>query len=348
VKRHLVPFPEEQEIRTSSPLEWSANMGATTPLFHRPEWEQVFAVYGLKLRMLEAVRDGNIVGRLPLVSMRSRLFGNQLVSLPWFDALPAAAVDNEVQIDLVNQALELAEEWQTESVQIRQFDLTNISPHVRTDKIVQRLHLERDPDVLWSRLKPSVRNQIRKAKKSGLVVERGGADLAKCFFDVYSRNMRDLGTPSHSRRLFEVLLDVFASEATVYLVRHENKVVGGGLTLDNGETLEIPWASSLREYNSYCVNHAMYWRILEDACRDGYEWFSFGRSTRGSGPYRYKKQWQPDEMQLYWYFLSRSDAVAKGVASPPQEKFGRASRIWQHLPLWLSRSIGPWIMSQAA
>lgn len=319
-----------------------------TPLFQRPEWEQVFAVYGLKMRTLNAVRDGRNVGQLPLVHMRSRLFGNQLVSLPWFDAAQVGAVDDDAQAELVNQALELANEWGAHFVQIRQTDATNYSSHVRTDKVVQRLRLERDPEALWARLKATVRNQIRKAEKSGLVVQRGGAEVAQDFFDVYSRNMRDLGSPSHRRRLFEVLLDLFSREANVYLVRHENLVVGGGLTLDNGDTLEIPWASSLREYNSYCVNHAMYWRILEDACRDGYAWFSFGRSTPGSGPYQYKKQWQPEEVQLYWYFLSRSNEIATAAAMPPKERFGMASRIWQRFPLWLSRSLGPWIMSQVA
>ena len=321
---------------------------SATPLFQRLEWEHVFAVYGLKMRTLNADRDGHNVGRLPLVHLRSRLFGNQLVSLPWFDASQVSAVDDDARAALVNQALELAAEWGAHFVQIRQSDATNYSSHVRTDKVVQRLKLEPDPAALWSRLKATVRNQVRKAEKCGLFVQRGGAEMAKDFFDVYSRNMRDLGSPSHSRRLFEVLLDLFSREANVYLVRHENQVVGGGLTLDNGDTLEIPWASSLREFNSCCVNHAMYWQILQDACRNGFTWFSFGRSTPGSGPYRYKKQWQPEEVQLYWYFLSRKGEIATAAAMPPKEKFGLASRIWQRFPLWLSRSLGPWIMSQVA
>ncbi len=346
----MKPTVNNAEHNVPSPADLNPEVGEAKrsaydkSIFVRPEWEQVFGVYGLKVRTLRVATRERETACLPLVHMKSRLFGNQLISLPWFDALEG--IDEHCQAELLSQALELADEWGAKNIQIRQSVSSDISPHVRTDKVVQRLRLEPNPDDLWNGLKPTVRNQVRKAEKSGLVVERGGSELIDEFFGVYSHNMRDLGSPSHSRRIFDTIFDVFSNEAQIYLVRHENKIVGGGLTLNNGDTLEIPWASSLREYNDRCVNHAMYWQILEDACRDGYAWFSFGRSTRGSGPYRYKKQWRPEEVQLYWYFLSRNDGVAANAATPPQEQFGRASRAWQCLPLWMSRRLGPWVMSQ--
>ena len=156
------------------------------------------------------------------------------------------------------------------------------------------------------------------------------------------------GSPSHSRRLFGAVLEAFPDEAAIYVVRHGQTAVGGGLTLDNGPTLEIPWAASLMQYNHCCVNHALYWRILEDAGRAGYEWFCFGRSTKGSGPYRYKKQWGADESTLYWYFLSKHDEDAAAAAVPPLQSFGIASRIWRKLPVWLTRRIGPQVMARVA
>lgn len=325
------------------PTKRSSHTGS---IFHRPEWENVYAAYRLPYYRLTVQRDGRVAGVLPLVAMRSRLFGSQLVSLPWFDAAGISASDEEIATQLCEQALALAAELNIGVVQIRQDRPRELSPHVRTDKVVQRLKLESNPDDLWDGLKATVRNQVRKAEKSGLVVERGGAERLDQLFAVYSRNMRDLGSPSHSRRLFGAVLEAFPDETAVYIVRHEQTVVGGGLTVANGSTLEIPWASSLREYNRFCVNHGMYWRIVADACREGYEWFSFGRSTAGSGPYRYKKQWKPEESPLPWYFLSREDKHAAAAAVPPQEKFGVASRLWAKLPLGLSRQLGPFVMSR--
>ena len=270
------------------------------------------------------------------------------MSLPWFDAAGVHAADDAAREELAGAALELAAEWGATTVQLRQAEDRRLSPHVRTDKVAQKLKLESDPEALWKRLKATVRNQVRKSEKSGLTVSDGGIELLDDFFRVYSRNMRDLGSPSHAKALFAAVLEAFPQESRVYLVRHGNVAVGGGLTLANGETLEVPWASSLREYNNLCVNHALYWRILEEACRAGYRWFSFGRSTPGAGPYRYKKQWGPEEFPLYWYFIGANDRLAASAAVPPQEKFGLASRVWSRLPVWLSRRLGPRIMARVA
>lgn len=317
-------------------------------LFHRAEWKNVFAVYGLKYQRLTVARNGQIVGSLPLVLQKSLLFGNQLVSLPWFDAAGMIASDQSARDELINQALDLANACGTKVLQIRQSDDLSLSLYVRTDKVVQRLRLFSNPDELWDSFKATVRNQIRKAEKNGLTVIRGGRELTKDFFNVYSKNMRDLGSPSHSLKLFEAVLETFPKEASLFVVRHENATIGGGLTLDNGKTLEIPWASSLREYNKHCVNHVMYWQILKYACEAGYDWFSFGRSTRDSGPHRYKKQWGPEEIPLHWYFLSRQEKDAASAAIPPKEKFGLASRLWCRLPLSLSQTMGPKLMARLA
>jgi hypothetical protein len=89
----------------------------------------------------------------------------------------------------------------------------------------------------------------------------------------------------------------------------------------------------------------MYWRILEQACRDGFSSFRFGRSTVGSGQYLFKKQWGADDLPLHWYFLNPDPKEAASAASPPQEHFGWGTRLWQKLPIGLSRRLGPLLIS---
>ena len=322
-------------------------LGRPGYLFHRAEWEQVFAVYGLPFRRLSAVRDGRIVGVLPLVWQRSWLFGNQLVSLPCFDSTGVLADDSEARNALVEKAMELTAQTGAKVVLLRQAEPLDLSPHVRTDKVLMRLRLESSPQAMWDGLKSKVRNQVKKPAKHGLTVERGGVELLPHFFRVYSENMRDLGSPSHSLRFFQAVTDTFQEEAALYVVWRDKEAIGAGLTMANGDRLEIPWASSLRRYGSYCVNHLMYWEILADACRDGYRWFHFGRSTYDSGPYRFKKQWGSEPVQLYWYYLA-ANAEAAVKASSLQESYGWGSRLWRHLPLWVSRSIGPKIIAKVA
>ena len=316
-------------------------------LFHRAEWDKVFAVYRLPVVRLTAERDGRIVGVLWLVRQRSFLFGDHLVSLPWFDASGILADDAETQEALLRRAVERAQQAGAQTVQFRQRESADLSPYVRTDKLLMRLELPRDPQELWNSFSPKVRNQIRKGEKSGLVIEQGGRELLADFYRVYATNMRDLGSPPHSRQVFRTIFETFSDESRLYVVRLKDQTVGAGLTMKNGRTLEIPWASSLRTFNRCCVNHAMYWRILEDACREGFSQFHFGRSSRDSGTYRFKKQWGAESSQLYWYHIP-VDESATVKDEPAQESFGWQRRLWTHLPVWASCLLGPRIIAKVS
>ena len=159
--------------------------------------------------------------------------------------------------------------------------------------------------------------------------------------------MRDLGSPAHSRRFFQAVHDAFPEESTFHIVKLNNEPVGGGLTMANGTACEIPWASSLRSYNKLCVNHVMYWHMLEQACANGATTFRFGRSTPDSGTYNFKKQWGAVPVGLYWYIVP-TDANQKPDMSPPKDSYGRAAEIWRKLPLWVTRIVGPHIIRKVA
>ena len=55
----------------------------------------------------------------------------------------------------------------------------------------------------WLALDRKIRNQVRKAEKSSLTAAQGGIELVTDFYQVFSRNMRDLGTPVYPRSLLD-------------------------------------------------------------------------------------------------------------------------------------------------
>jgi FemAB-related protein (PEP-CTERM system-associated) len=337
-----------QVVAAQDPQPWHAFVGERIhcPLAFRWEWDLPLSVYGLKVLRFIAMRDDRPVGLLPLVWQRSMLFGKHLVSLPWFDAAGVIADDDAARDALVDAAVAEAQSRGGHTVQLRHMSPQACWPHVRTDKVLMQLELTEDPETLWKSFSPKVRNQVRKAEKSGLTVQREtGPEALDAFYRVYATNMRDLGSPAHGRRFFDHVLQAFPEIARLHLVRHEDRVIGGGFTMVNGSALEIPWASSLREYNRYCVNHAMYWHLLEGACREGLRQFRFGRSTIDAGTYHFKKQWGAAPHPLYWYYVGR-DEVAAQAARPPEESYGRATQIWRRLPLWLTNVAGPRIIAK--
>lgn len=316
-------------------------------LFHRWNWESVFAVYSLQVRRFAAHRGDRIVGVLPLVRQTGRVFGDQFVSLPWFDATGILAVDSLVQDRLLLEVSRiLAAEAPKAVIHIRQREPLSTNAICRRDKVMMRLELDPNQDQIWERLKAKVRNQIRKSHKSGLQVQSGGQEHLASFYRVYAHNMRDLGSPSHSLRFFQVLCDEFARDVRIFLVVRDESVIGGALTIANGDTLEIPWASSLREFNGLCVNHAMYWDILQYAVKVGFRWFNFGRSTVGCGTYNFKRQWGAEPLPLSWHYLSSDHARAESMARPNVDRFSWAQRVWAKLPVRVTRLLGPRLIAK--
>ncbi len=153
--------------------------------------------------------------------------------------------------------------------------------------------------------------------------------------------MRDLGTPVYSRKLFEAILHYFADSAEVCVVRLGETPVAGAIVVHGRGITEVPSASSLRQFNPLCANMLMYWNLLNRSMERGQAVFDFGRSTRGSSTYKFKKQWGAVEHQAVWQYALRGDAAE---LNPDNPKYGRMVQLWKRLPVRITRMIGPAIV----
>ena len=322
--------------------------------YHQASWRKAFGAYGLQTHWLVANKNEKPVGLLPLVRQSSRLFGHRLVSLPWVDEAGALG-DEDAIAALLKHSAQLAGQFGKKfSVLIKQPILSKSLAELpgwsraEGDKVLMWRRLEMPARELWDEFSPKVRNQIRKAEKNGLSTERGGAELVEEFYQVYSQNMRDLGSPSHSLLFFRTLFKALGKRANIYCARLDGVAIGAGFVIDNRPSLDIPWASSLLAYNRLCVNHSLYWKVLSDACEADYKRFHFGRSSVGSGQHKFKKQWGAEEVPLGW--LEYSQDLGHTTNNNPavvKEKFGLAQRAWIKLPLWVSQHLGPHIIRHA-
>jgi serine/alanine adding enzyme len=309
--------------------------------YHEWAWREVFErSFGHAGVYLMARNAGGVTGVLPLVAVRSMLFGRLLTSLPFVNYGGVVAESDDVAHALVDRAAAMAHEGGYRHVELRHVDRRFTSFPCRQHKVAMRLALA---DGMWDRLDRKVRNQIRKAEKSGLAAERGGADLLDDFYRVFARNMRDLGTPVHAKRFFGEVLAAFPDRAGIVVVRLNGMAIAAALTLRTGAGTEVPWASSVKPYNHLCPNHLLYWEAVNAAVADGCTTFDFGRSTPGEGTYKFKEQWGAAPVPLHWeYAYLRHGAVPdQGPANP---RFRLAIGAWQRLPLWAANAVGPRIV----
>jgi FemAB-related protein (PEP-CTERM system-associated) len=155
--------------------------------------------------------------------------------------------------------------------------------------------------------------------------------------------MRDLGTPVYSVRFFAEILGAFPDRTRIHLVSHGVTPVATGLTFQTAATLEIPWASSVRDFNTLCPNHLLYWSALEGAIERGCSTFDFGRSTPNEGTYKFKEQWGAQPAPLCWeYGLLQRDQLPN--SSPTNPKFRMAIALWKKLPVGIATRLGPMIV----
>ena len=152
-------------------------------------------------------RDGDrVVGILPLALVRTWWNARYLISLPWIDYGGICADNADIFQSLNNRAGEIAREYRAAFVEYRSPDSYNLDLSIRQDKVTFRLNLHKDYNVLWNGFDAKLRNQIRKAEKSGLYTELGGLEALPQFYKIFQWKMRDLGTPVWGYKFFETIL----------------------------------------------------------------------------------------------------------------------------------------------
>jgi FemAB-related protein (PEP-CTERM system-associated) len=301
----------------------------------------VFAdAFGHEPVYLIAREGGVITGVLPMVQIKSLLFGRTLTSLPFVNYGGVMADGPEIARALVDEAHEDARRRKCSHVELRHVAAQFPDLPCKQHKVSMRLAT--GPG-MWEALDRKVRNQIRKAEKSGLVVERGGEALVGDFYDVFARNMRDLGTPVYSRRLFEQVMRVFPDRAQIHVVRLNGMAIAAGLTYRTPQMVQLPWASSLRSYNTLCPNVLLYWDAIQFAHESGAGVFDMGRSTPNEGTFKFKAQWGAESVPLHWEYQLMAEGELPNV-SPANPKYQFAIALWQKLPLAVTLRVGPMIV----
>lgn len=315
-----------------------------TTLYHLAGWKRVIEkTFGHTTYYLYAWQNESIVGLLPLVFLKSLLFGRFVVSLPFFNYAGVVAENNEIRNTLIDEAIRIAKQNRAEHIELRHLEQYDIGLATKAAKVLMILDLPSASDKLWNSFKSKLRSQIRRPIKEGFTAKFGQFDEVDNFYDVFAQNMRDLGTPVYTKRLFENILSEFPDSARICTVYDGHLPIASGFIIGFKDLLQIPWASSLRAYNRFSPNMLLYWNILKFACDEGYAQFDFGRSTPHEGTYKFKEQWGAIPKQCYWqYWLASGEDLPE--ITPHNPKYALMIQIWQRLPLPLTKWLGPGIV----
>jgi len=306
-------------------------------------WKNIIEnVYNHSGFYLYAEKNNQIVGVLPLFSISSLLFENHLVSMPFLTYGGILADSTDIEQQFLCEVENLLKKQDVKYIELRQqghlsSEGVNSRFILNTQKVSMRLELPSSSEELFNQFKAKLRSQIRRPQKEGMVFKLGGQELIDDFYKVFLVNMRDLGSPVHSKKLFKEIFGSFPDSVKCGVVYHNNKPVAAGIINLFNKFVEIPWASALREYNRFSPNMMLYWELIKYVTDAGYKEFDFGRSTEGESTFRFKQQWGSKPVQLNWY-SSRQNSLTD--ADSKKKLF---IQVWTKLPLTVSQKLGPLI-----
>ncbi len=345
----MIRFTHELDSASHSQLDAFITTHGT--LDHDPRWLSVLqnAMGHRPMSLVAQDEHGVINGYLPLALVTSRLFGRFLVSLPYLNraGLLVKNDDPQVTAELIDQAVLLADMHQVDYLELRH-DAAHEHDKLgfrRDEKVRMVLDLSAmpDADALWSHFNAKVRNQIRKGEKNNLSIRFGrDAAMIDAFYDIFSVNMRDLGTPVYSRGLFERIIALFPDESELAVVTHDNQPIAGAMLIHDRTSTTVPSASCLRAFNATNANMWMYHQLLLRTIERGNTAFDFGRSSEDSGTYRFKKQWGAVPHSTVWQYHVRRGDVQRMRPDAPGNR--RKVEAWKKLPVWVTKLAGPSIV----
>lgn len=313
-------------------------------LFHRPHWIEGVE-RGCRQRgfYLVAERGGELVGGMPLTEIRSRLFGNALVSVGFATGGGILADDREVGDRLAAAGWDLAGQLGCPSLELRGGTL----PAGWSEQTGLYANFERSLPTEESGLLATIpkrqRAEVRRALEDGLTVSVGRDTRHRAAHRrVYAESVRNLGTPVFPHTLFESMLDRFGKESDIVIAWKGERPMATMLIFSFKQSIMPYWGGGTAEARRWHANDLVWYETLRLGIVRGCLSADFGRSKIGTGPWQRKRIWGFEERPLV-YGVRNENGKATRHVNPLDPRYRFQVALWQRVPLWLANRVGPLI-----
>ncbi|WP_405242508.1 FemAB family XrtA/PEP-CTERM system-associated protein [Lentisalinibacter salinarum] len=330
-------------VRELSPVDysrWDAFVQAhpEATFYHLSGWKEVIGGHlRHPTRYLYVERDGQMEGVLPLARVKSWLFGDALISLPFLVYGGPVSRSPEATGRLIEHAAALADEMGVDYLELR--NRRPLTDWPRKERYVTfRKEIDPDPEVNLKAIPRKQRAMVRKGIKAGLEAEMDGS--ADRLYDVLSECKRNLGTPFFAGSYLQNVADTFGDDCEILTITRDGEPVASVMSFRFRDEILPYYGGGIASARDVAGNDFLYWKVMERAALQGIRIFDYGRSQKDTGPYRFKKHWgfEPEPLS-YEYHLVKAQQVPQ--LDPSNKRYQQAIKAWARLPLPVARLIGP-------
>jgi FemAB-related protein (PEP-CTERM system-associated) len=316
----------------------------TATFFHRAGWQRVLEnvfrhpTYFLYARDAE----GRIEGVLPLAHVKSLLFGQSLVSLPFAVYGGVAASTARAGEALEREAQQWAQRLGVAHLEMRNVERRHADWPLQDLYVTFRKPILADEEANMLAIPRKQRAMVRKGVKNGLSSTLD--DGVERFFALYADNVHRHGTPALPRRYFEALRSEFGTDCEVLTVSGaDGRTLSSVLSFYFRDEVLPYYAGDDTVARDLAANDFKYWELMRRACARGLKTFDYGRSKLGTGSYAFKKNWGFEPSPLHYeYCLYKRDAVPQN--NPANAKYRLLIETWRRLPIGVANWLGPMVV----
>jgi FemAB-related protein (PEP-CTERM system-associated) len=313
--------------------------------FHRAGWAKVIeTAFGHATHFSFTERDGCITGVLPLGRVKTKLFGDTLISNPFCVYGGPLAADAESEAALIDHAERLLARTGARALEFR-----HAEPQIEVDDWIERRDLyvtfrkpiEAEHDRNMKAIPRKQRAMVRKGIQNGLtsVANRDSDGLHA----VYAESVRNLGTPVFSRRYFRILMEVFWKDADVVTILDQSTPIASVMSFYFRDQVLPYYGGGTSLARGRAGNDFLYWETMRRAADRGCRIFDFGRSKIGTGSFSFKQNWGFEPVKLHYRFRLKPGETIPDH-NPLNPKYQIFIAAWKRLPLPVANALGPLIV----
>ena len=294
----------------------------------------------------------------PFFLVKSRIFGDRMICMPFIDV---GGFSGKYDSGIIKKLVETLKDNipKIKHIEIRlntsleNFDKTRKtllkSGFTEKKNKHQFIIFPSSKEEMWKKFHKHTRNDIRKAQKSGLMVKGiNNKEELKKFYEIYLKEMKDFGTPQHSYKFFENLLDIFGENLIGFNCYHGNNLAGSLMMYYHNNHAYISFNVSDPNFRNYRPNDLLYWTaitwLLERGVRDidlGQVEKNSPKGSRAHGLYKFKAKWLGKLHERVYFYWPKEKSRNR-----EREKYKKLRGTWSKIPMFVIKRIGPKICSE--
>ena len=332
---------EVRELDTAFEQRWDTFVEKTPggTFFHLSPWRKIIErTLGHKTWYLYCLRGDDIVAILPLAQVKSLLFGNALISLPFLVYGGPVSTDSDAEALLVDAAKDIGDRHGVDYLELRNVTRSSRDWPVKDIYATFSKQLSPQPEDNLGAIPRKQRAMIRKGIKAGLSAEQD-ADVGR-LYQALLECKRNLGTPFFGKRYLQDVFDAFGEKVEVLTVVRKGQTICSVMSFRFRDQI-LPYYGGGGDLGRvYKGNDYMYWAVMEKACQEGVQVFDYGRSMIGSGAYRFKKHWgfEPQPLQYECLPIGKEEMPNLNPSNP---RYQLLIKTWKRLPANVAGILGP-------